>query len=290
VPRTLLLVLLALGAQPAVALAVDGDGETTFVVPLQGKHGLSVKLEADDDEIELRVDKGGQHAAYSAPGKVSPDGIAVKFGGFGEFVVDYQPFRTLTTREPGRHCEGEPITTTEGFFRGTLRFRGERNYLHVEATRAKGTLLLRPEWSCDYGTAGASRARTGEAADDKATLGASTRGKALNFLAIGSRQEGERPYSSFFATSQEVREKVAISRITLAGTRSAAGFRFDHRRGTATVDPPAPFAGSAHYLRRPGPHDEWGGTLTAPLLGLGRVRLTGPDFRTALVPELPNFE
>jgi hypothetical protein len=285
----LLLVLLAVGLEPATAFGVDGDGETTFAIPLQAKHGLSAKLEADDDEIELTVRKGQQQAVYFAEGEVSAEGIAVDFGRFGEFVVAYQPFRTLETREPGRHCEGEPQTTTEGFFRGTLRFRGERNYVHIDAARAKGTLALQPEWSCQYGSARASRARRREAGEDKAMLTASSRRESIRFRAIGSRNEDGRPYTFFFAVSQVVQEGAGISRFTFAGTRSA-GFRFDNRRGTAVVDPPAPFAGSARYLRRPDARDGWSGTLTVPLLGLGRVHLAGPDFDARMVPRLPQFE
>jgi hypothetical protein len=288
-PGTLLLVLLALGLQPATALGVDGDGETTFALPLQANHGISAKLEADDDEIELTMRKGSQRAVYFAPGEVSPQGIAVKFGRFGEFVVSYQPFRTLQTREPNRHCEGEPRTTTEGFFRGTLRFRGERDYVQVEASRTKGTLVLQPEWNCQYGSAKASRARAGKADEEAATLVAASRGDSIRFGALGSRRKDERPYTFFFATSQEVHEGVGISRLTLAGTRSA-GFQFDNRRGTAFVGPPAPFAGSARYTRRPDARDGWSGSLTAPLLGLGRVALAGPRFVARMVPRLPQFE
>jgi hypothetical protein len=288
-PRLLLLVLLAVGSQSGTAWGVDGDGETTFTVPFQADHGLSVKLEADDDEIELTVSRKRQQTVYFAPGEVSPEGIAVKFGGFGEFAVDYQPFRTLETHGPNRHCEGEPITTTEGFLRGTMRFRGERNYVRVDAARVKGTLVLRPPWDCDYNRAEASRVRPREADDDKATLVAASRRDSIRFGVIASRKEDERPSTFFFATSLENQEGVGISRFTFAGTRSA-GFEFDNRRGTASVDPPAPYAGSAHYRRRPDAPDRWGGTLTAPLLGLGRVRLAGPGFKARMVPQLPRFE
>jgi hypothetical protein len=288
----MLLVFLALALEPAAAFGVDGDGEIMFTVPFKGSHGLSVKLEADDDEIELAVTKGGQYAVYFAEGEVSREGIAVKFGGFGEFVVDYEPFRTLETHGPNRHCEGEPNTTTEGFFRGTMRFRGEGGYVSVDAARAKGTLVLEPKWECDYYEAAASRARgrrTGDEANDEANLVAFSRRDRVRFGVFGSREKGERPYTFFFASSQEVREGVAISRLTYSGSR-AAGFEFDNRRGTAFVDPPAPYAGSAYYRRRPEAPDRWTGSLTAPLLGLGRVRLAGPGFNAAMVPRLPQFE
>lgn len=285
----MLLALLALALQPAAALAVDGDGETTFMVPFPAQHGLSVKLEADDDEIELKVSKQGQQAQYFAEGEVTPDGIAAKFGSLGEFVVDYQPFRTLQARGPNRHCEGEPITTTEGFFRGTMRFRGEGGYFQIEAARVKGTLVLRPEWECDYGPAGASRARGREAGEDEAMLLAISRRDGIRFGAVGARKQDERPYTYFFAVSQEVTEGVGIFRFTYARSR-AGGFEFENRRGTAFVDPPAPYAGSARYLRRPDGRDRWSGSLTAPLLGLGRVRMTGPGFNARMVPRLPDFE
>jgi len=287
-PRTLLLALLVSVLQPATALGVDGDAETTFTVQLQANHGLSAKLEADDDEIELTVRKDGQQAVYTAPGEVSAEGISVDFGRLGEFVVAYQPFRTLGTREPGRRCEGEPITTTEGYFRGTMSFHGEGDYVRIDAGRVKGTQVLRPTWSCQYGNARASRTRA-RATNDKATLTAYSRRDSIRFGVIASREEDGRPNTFFYAVSQEVRERVGISRFTYTGTRSA-GFEFDNRRGFAFVDPPAPYAGSAHYLRRPHARDAWSGSLTAPLLGLGRIHLAGPGFDARMVPRLPQFE
>jgi hypothetical protein len=285
-----LLTLLATGLWPAAASAVDGDGEITFAVPLQAAHGLSVKLEADDDEVELTVRKRAEEAVYIGHGEVSRDGFSANFGEFGEFTLAYEPIRTLETHGPNRHCEGEPKTTTEGYFRGTLHFRGERGYVDVEATRAKGTLVLVPPWRCHYGSARASRAREREKRRRVATLVAASRGNPVSFVAFGSREEREKPFAAFYATSQEVRDGVGIVRLTWAVVGGHAGFVFDNPGGTAFVDPPAPFAGSAGYLRRPNARDRWAGNLTAPLLGLGRVHLTGPGFDARMVPRLPAFE
>lgn len=284
----MLLVLFALVLQPATAFGdVDGDGETTFTVPLRANHGLSAKLEADDDEIQLTVRKGRQQAVYSAPGEVSAEAISVDFGSLGEFVIAYRPFRTQETHGPNRHCEGEPATTTEGFFQGTMRFHGEGDYVSIEAARVKGTLVLHPPWECDYGDARASRA-SARATNEEATLGAYSRRDAIGFGVNASRRTDGKPSTFFFASNQEVREGVAISRFTYASTRSA-GFKFDNRGGFAFVDPPAPYTGFARYRRRPNLPDAWGGSLTVPLLGLGRVRLAGPDFVARMVPRLPKF-
>ena len=286
-----LLIFLASILWPATALGVDGDGETTFTVPLKGDKGLSVKFEADDDEIELTVRKKErvQFSVYSAPGKVSPERVAVDFGRYGEFVADYEPFRTLETREPGRHCVGEPRTTTEGYFRGTIRFRGERGYFRVEATRAKGTLVHVPERECDFPWADANRMQERrEVEDEEAILSASSPEKSIRFAAVGSHREGERPFSLFYALGFERREGVSVIRYTFVRSRTA-GFEFDHGSGTARVDPPAPFAGMARYVPSPNVRERWRGSLTAPLLGLGRVRLAGPGFRAHLLPRTPEF-
>lgn len=288
-PRVVVLALLTLVLWPATALAVDGDGELTFKVPLQATHGLSAVLEVDDDEIELKISKRRQMAVYFGRGEVSPERIDVEFGRLGEFVADYKPFRTLKERGPNRHCVGEPRTTTEGFLRGTLRFRGERGYVLVDATRAKVTLEHHPGWSCDYRnrSAAASRARSASEKADVASLAVRSRDRSVELVVFGGQAEDGRNRAYFWATSQEVREGIGIVRFTTPGA-PAAGFEFDHQRGTASIDPPAPFGGSARYLRRPGA-DRWTGSLTVPLLGLGRVPLTGPGFSAVLMRRVPEF-
>ena len=238
-----LLALLLLGLSPVTALAVDGDGEITFEVPLRADNGFSAELEADDDEIDLTIKKGAQQAFYfPRDGEVSAEGISVKFGDLGEFVVDYQPFRTLKSHEPGPRCEGEPRTRTEGYFRGTLRFQGEGGYVHIEAARAKGTLLLSPPWTCRYGSAGASRAPGPEPKEDEATLSAGSGDKSasIGFAALAPIEETPSK-AVFWAIGQEVRDWAASSATRLPPPVST-GFAST----TAAGPPPS-------TLRRPSP-------------------------------------
>jgi hypothetical protein len=287
-PVALWLVVLVAGLHPAIASAADGGGEIKLVAPLQASNGLSARLDADQDGIQLTIKKQSQYAVYLAEGEVSQDGVAVTFGRFGEFIADYEPTRTVSSREPGRHCEGEPQTFTEGFLRGTLRFRGERGYVRIEAARVKATMELRPELTCDY--AATSRAQSPRERElDQATLAARSSGNpSVRFAAYGRLKAGKKPVAGFSAALIERSEGIGILRLTSAEQRSGV-FSFDHRAGTARVDPPAPFSGSARFLRRPGAPDLWAGDLSAPFLGLGRIRLTGAGFHAHLVPELPNF-
>jgi hypothetical protein len=221
-PRTLLLVLLVVGLQRrrrSASMATGKRRSRSRFRPITASRPSS----SDDDEIDLTVGKGAQHAVYSARGEVSAEGIAVKFGSFGEFVADYQPFRTLETREPGRRCEGEPQTTTEGFFRGTLRFRGERDYVRIEAARVKGTLVLHPRWSCDYGSARASRARGRKEDEDEATLGALSRRRLP--VRQPPRDRSRRPAAPFAGSARYVRRPDARDGWNRLPHRAAAGTR-----------------------------------------------------------------
>lgn len=287
-----LLTLLATALSPAVASAVDGDGETTFWLQLPTGNDLSAKLGADDDDYDLKIYRRGQQATYfGREGKVTPTTIDVKFGDFGEFVADYKPARTIRSREPNRHCTGDRWTTTEGFVRGVLRFRGEGGYVRIDTTKAKAKLTYHPPWKCDYPWARAETARLRPEKDTAVLIASagSVAKRRIGLLASRSSEDGTRPYTGFLATSLEIRNGIGIARVTWARTRGA-GFEFSHSAGTALIDPPAPFAGSARFKRVPDARDRWTGSLTVPFLGVGRVRLAGPRFHARLVPELLGFE
>lgn len=61
-------------------------------------------------------------------------------------------------------------------------------------------------------------------------------------------------------------------------------FTYDRRLRTATVHPPAPFAGSARFDLGKKAGQRWGGDLTVDLPGRAGVPLTGPALRATLVP------
>lgn len=76
---------------------------------------------------------------------------------------------------------------------------------------------------------------------------------------------------------------IAIERYT--GLRMSSGcFTFDRRLRTATVRPPAPFAGVASFDRGKKAGQRWSGDLTVDMPGRANVPLTGTVLRAFLVP------
>lgn len=97
--------------------------------------------------------------------------------------------------------------------------------------------------------------------------------------------EGEakhRRYTFFDAFQQEKVEGMLVAR----GAETAGpprDFTWNLKAGTARIDPPAPFTGSAIFERRPGGHSVWRGSLRVPVLGGQPFRLAGSDFQAQLI-------
>lgn len=56
-------------------------------------------------------------------------------------------------------------------------------------------------------------------------------------------------------------------------------FTFDTALDSASIDPVAPFTGTANFHRNADGTTSWSGSLAAPLPGLGTASLAGPGFR-----------
>jgi hypothetical protein len=281
--------LLALFVALAVAAPAAAEDENASVeIALQANHGLSAKLASFADRVTLEIHNRHQVVAYGTEGEVSSDGIDVDFGRLGRIAAEFSPTRTLERSDPPPGCRGKPWTTKQGFFVGTIHFRGERDYVRIGARRVKGELSVSPDWDCPR--RGPLRRAAVRAAGRAATVTASRPGAGVSFRVFGLRGDDvDGPYTLFVGGVAEHREGIEISRggFVATGTR---GFQFDNRRGTATVTPPAPFSGSAHFARRRGAGNAWTGSLRLRLLGAGSIALAGPDFVAGMKPRLPKFD
>jgi hypothetical protein len=287
----LLLVALFAAAQPALAAGPAAPDHARVTISLKASDGLSARLENDDDRVTLTVTGHRQYVSYDVRGEVSSEGVEARFGELGEISVGFRPTRTLESTGPFSGCQGEPWTTKRGLFTGTIRFQGERGYVEVESTRARGTMELTPEWKCREGrrpgpAAAASRDFEADEEGDVATLTASLADPRRLFGAFAIRDPLHRDYTLFSAAAVEPGEGMRIVRGAYATSRSPA-FLFDHERGTAAISPPAPFRGGASFRRDPHGRDIWGGTLRVPLLGADTVALTGPRFEAGLRRDFP---
>jgi hypothetical protein len=289
------------------AAALFGTG-LTLAAATAAPPGVLAEIELNVDLDEFRVDgfgidatvigfrhevsativvrRGRQVAYYTAPATVSAERVTAHFGALGE--LDYR-FVPQGSQEP--QCVGagseEPVA-----LEGTFTFTGERGYVHVDAPHAEGSVTANP---APLGCPPPSAARTTSAARrvvpyhpvygrHGATLYAKSGSPGagpLRQLEIVDGADKGRHRLRITAFDSERVEGVTISR-GVEMTAPSSAFQRNLTAGTATVRPPAPLTGAAHFARRADGPPAWTGSLRVPIFGGDPVRLAGPGFRATL--------
>jgi hypothetical protein len=242
------------------------------------------------DAVSLLVRGHREAVIYRVIGDVSEQGFEARFGKLGEVSLQFHPTKTLYTSKPPPECKGDPWKDWEGVYSGTIRFRGERGYVEAEATGVRGEMRTRPDWKCSRRSGPIrlrpDRRRAAEDREDVATLSVGRLDGSRGFAAFASRDPKRGDYTGFFAATRGEREGMLIKRAAFAAARSSA-FSFDLEKGSAVVEPPWPFQGSARFRRGSHGHNHWAGSLRVPLLGADPIDLTGPAFHATLVRDFP---
>jgi hypothetical protein len=240
----------------------------------EGGFAVAVETEANEEQVVLTLYRRGQIAIYKAPATFTEDSLQARFGRFGE--LDYK----FTEDPTSTDCRG----LGKGTFNGTFTFTGENDFVHFEADRARGTLFATGSPGCKEGPdprVPSPHFRPGAAAPGRAraveevTLSALSRKLPIRFLLVFTTEYKGRPQVFFNAFREEKLEGMAIAR----GVQIVAGlgtFRWDLDAGTARLDPPAPFLGSAVLRPRASGPPSWSGSLRVPVLGGKPIRLAGP--------------
>ena len=291
-----------LGSAP-VAAAPTQDSQAHFAYiefGFAGDHGLHGNIETSSEGITLEIAGKHRFVTYRAQGESTEAGLKVQFGGLGMIDVAFTPTETRT-EEPPKGCTGPPSTSSYGLFTGTIDFTGEREYVRIETTEAKGMLDVyrESEWRCPRHEKPRpprirrrlpARSRGGSGAKkEPAALGAIDRRCGCLFAAFGERDRRGRGQSFFYGLKAEQPEGMEITRVTYARA-GARAFVFDHAAGTARLRPPRPFSGTATFKRRPHSRDLWRSTIEVPLLGADTLSVRAPAFRARLVRARPGGE
>ncbi len=275
------------------AAASRPDPEVWIEFELGAGQGLVAQLETYADDVTLTIIGHHQYVSYQVTGELSPSGLVAKFGELGEVSVTFSPTRTISSQQPPKGCKDEARTDREGIFSGTIKLTGEREYVRLDATEAKGEMLVMPNWHCDsrkgknvVPSPPEIKHRASAAREDVATLKASSRVSGGGFSAAAVRGPKGRNYTFFAGGLSEHRESMKILRLAALSAPTST-FLFNHAKGTASVHPPGPFSGSATFKRhRKGP-PAWSGSLKVALLGADPIALTGPGYRASLVRDFP---
>jgi hypothetical protein len=297
---TLAATALLVGA-PAANAAVDPKtlpATTEFMLP--ASNGLRAHLDVFNEEFTLEIRGKSGYAVYRVEGEATEAGLKARFGTLGVIDLTFQPTETELDKPP-KGCVGPPSRFGTGVFVGTVSFTGEGEYVRIAETEVEGRLSVwrEHEWRCPRHehrvrprTAPRPppliRLRPTAKAEDPATLAASRRRCGCGLVAYSFPEEPRRASSFFVGFQSEERERMEIGRVT-AARAGASAFTYNHRAGTASVHPPAPFTGSGFFKRRPHSRDLWRSSIRVPLLGAEPIDMREGGFRAALVNELPEF-
>jgi hypothetical protein len=236
----------------------------------------------------LILARGAQVAYYSTPATVTAERVTARFGELGE--LDYR----FAAKRGGRiECTGSE--QGEAVFGGSFDFTGENDYVHIESDHAEGTFQVYPEPKNCVAKRLARRAvpyhpfYSGEGATLEANSGSRASEMTREIIVLDDGSDGG--HKVFLdAILWEKREGMVVARGVQLPAASSA-FRWNLKRGTATLRPPAPFTGWAKFSRRGHQgHGACRGSLGMPILGGEPVGLAGREFRAFIHKGVPQDE
>lgn len=284
-----LLVLVPTASAESFPISDDGpsaSSRSTVEFELRTKSGYRVQIEGSGHEATLTVSRNSIGAVYVVRrAKVSTDGLRARFGKLGRISVRFEPSGKVDREEPPGRCKGKARVVRFGRYVGTIRFRGERGYVRIDADEAHGTSVSAPPWRCKARHHGGKFAAMGSKkappSIEVTALEATTRNGRVGFAATDFRAPEEQPLTIFNAGTLSRRGAMLIYHYALVLGKDRT-FSFDDALSTATVDPPKPFRGSAAFQRNQDGSTAWSGTLRLFLPGVGDLALTGPRYKAKL--------
>lgn len=266
---------------PTGAAALDSDLKGSALFRLHGSNGYSILVLATSERADNRGDvaiivgRRGAGVIYTAPALVSPTRFEADLGALGRISLDVVSSGAEKRLRPS--CGGEAVTFEPDVYRGTFEFRGEEGFTDATATQI-------PEYGrffLDLGCAGAFRGESWGPGSPGARLQVRM-GKGPNRTSLQVNQNRPGARTHFKAEVVEKRGRVGIQRF-VEGRAPSGAFDFDPLLRAATLDPPAPFSGSAAFHRNASPANRWTGDLSVDFPGRSDVPLTRPGARVSLV-------
>ena len=279
-----LLAIAACVAAPAAPAMAEGEAETGAfgAFRLKGSNGYSIfaialsKPNFRHGEMVLFVGRKGGSAIYLAPAKVEPTAIEADLGAVGRVDVHFEP-----SGPPERihaRCEENGSAVFEpGFWVGTIDFAGEEGFTRATVARTKA--IVDPFFEL----AGCGMTMIGEQGghgiEGARLVARSASAHESAYLQANKNHDGARVYLE--ADVEERHDGLIVDR-QVGGYFPSAAFGFGPSLRTATLAPPAPFAGNATFHRNARPANRWTGNLTVDFPGRADVPLAGRSFKAAL--------
>jgi hypothetical protein len=247
---------------------------------IEARGGYDVEVMTSGSGVFLLVDKGRFDkrlvgTAYLARGVAAPKRLQATFGKFGRVSMRFRESRNKSWAGKRRNCRGaQRFVKRRGVFVGALRFKGEDGYISLNVSRAKGSVVTVARKCLRKRRTQLPFAQ--QSSHRPAFVATARAGVAFTgFLALGGRK------TTFLATHEETRGKLAIIRVAVIRNRSNPLWA-NETLTRARISPPAPFHGTGRYRAAPDGSTTWSGNLSVNFPGTPRFPLTGPDFESLI--------
>lgn len=285
--------------QPAsFATQIQGRGSNGYRFFLftfeKGPQILSVSkgLSGNSNQIVNYFARSGGNSSAATDGTVE-----VKVGKLGHFRGHFVATSTKT-RQPSRGCDGEPSTTEDGYFVGSFVFHGERGYTTIDTDRERGTVIRTGATRCavpaEHGGREPDRPSKQESEAEEEEFRLVAGDAEAQVLLQVNREASPREMDSTPTTYQatvnrgwagrfQVSRSASVFSMSPGGNPSAFQVpNLAEPLTEATVEPSAPFSGSATFHLETPTTASWTGDLAVELPGVGKVPLTGKKISAGL--------
>jgi hypothetical protein len=274
--------LVLLASTAGTASATPGVSEDVIPSPggvaVHGTHGFDLIVNTfpatrgRSARVVVSADREADLIQYTAPASLAGEGIHASLGRFGRIDLRWVPDGRLGEVTYSCHGHGRQghFLFDRGAYVGTLRFRGGNGFTAVRAHRVE----WRRSWYRSLTTcrreASESISRPGKilraAVDD--------RDPRAGLLAYQPKPGAAVDYEAF--DRQDV-GPIKIERYawTHGGPRTLTSSK---DFSAATIEPPAPFSGTATFARTEHAHGTWLGDLTAEFADGSVVPMAGEPF------------
>jgi hypothetical protein len=261
---------------PAGAFAAEEEFEGViggFTVKASNGYRLAGIVYSDHadgrGDLIMVARRKGRAVLYSTTATVTKERLAVDLGDLGRIDMHVVPTGRKERLRPqcGEDRDGR-LTVEEASYVGSFEFHGEEAYTGVTETRIPVDYRFYADGLCG----GVTEGMTGGSGLPGARLRADFRGRAdrLELEVMKNRPSAPtRVEASVAETDGAIGIRRAVDVMVGAGA-----FRYDAPLRSATVEPPAPFDGSASFHRYAHPGNRWSGNLTVDFPGRSDVPLT----------------
>jgi len=256
--------------------------------PARGTHGYFVNVAVLDGRPQLtavRPSKSGVSFVFYRQTKQrdTGDDLDADFGAGGRLKARFVPDKVTEQKAP-KGCIGGPTVIEVGYFVGSLSFRGANDFTGFKAHRLKGFVTRSPSLVCQTTSGSDHRGSPFERDGVLRVIAGKPSGSTYFDAVTEPAANGIRSTSTYSATNDHREGSVDI--LELVEVSAPAPLAIPDLTtalpATATIEPPAPFFGSATIEAPSRAIATLTGDLAAELPTGDEVPLTGPGIDAGL--------